>query len=593
MTTLPPALRPWSEALSMLDTSVQSSLATWLAPMRALFGPMAVPQSSHTGDPDGYDGITRRGRYDRLLLSEWAVALEVPEEFLRRAVMREHVFTRPAFRTPKGSTRSVALLDVGPMQLGAPRVAQLAALIVLDTRARDHGAKFSFGALQYPDAKPRELHRASLSAWTERITWAPAPSDIEPWRERLEDEDANDRWLIGPPSLLEAAGELRANLLAVEPTEHGGAPALQLTAHRRGRSTTSACVALPEADVCTKMLRAPLGPPVRVRRASEPVREHLGPISANGRRILLHGTDGSIAAHHVPNSSNEPPGKPKRVLPNPAAGDTLLGADISGRIIALTRLSNGTLSLCGSGLAGQRSVGSFFDIPFETPPSLARASRVRFSVHRANDRELWAWILDEEQQLWRLEMRLDPDYALRPDSKLDCAERGCRGFTRLTRERVAWHSLSQEQVLAPGARRDFEGVDPNTAVFGMRAAGYTDNEPMSVAWVEDGFVRVSPTEAGMAMSAPEGRIFGLAFDRIVSVNRPALLYVAESQKVFKRTGAATDQQLFAARAPITEIRHEVACDRIAWLAGSELGVYCLERQEVVLRMDLVAPTEDA
>lgn len=593
MTALPPALRPWSEALSILDGAVQSSLATWLAPMRALFGPMAIPQRSHTGDPDGYDGITRRGRYDRLLLSEWAVALEVPEEFLRRAVMREHVFTRPAYRTPKGSTRSVALLDVGPMQLGAPRVAHLAALIVLDTRARDHDAHFSFGALQYPDAKPREVHRASLSAWSERITWAPAPADVESWRERLAEDEANDCWLIGAPSLLDVAGELEASLLAVEETERDGRAALQLTAHRRGRSTSSACLVLPAPDVCTKMLRSPLGPPARVRRTSEPIREHLGPMASNGRRIFLHGTDGSICAHHVPNTSNEPVGKPKRVLPNPAADDTLLGADISGRIIALTRLSNGRLSLRGSGLGGERSVGSFFDIPYETPPSLARASKAWLVVDRTNDRELWAWILDEEQQLWRLELRLDPDYALRPDSKLDCAERGCRNFTRLTRERVAWHSLSQDRILSPGARRDFEDADAQAAVFGARAFDYAENDPMSVAWVDGRFVRISPTEAGMAMSAPEGEVFGLTFDRIGSINRPAVLYVAENQKVFKRTGAATDRQLFAARAPITEIRHEVACDRIAWLAGPELGVYCLQRQEVVLRMDLAAPKEES
>lgn len=591
MTALPPALRPWAEALSLLDSGVQTGLASWLAPMRALFGPMAIPQSAQTGEPDGYDGITRRGHYDRLLLSEWAVALEVPEEFVRRAVMREHVFTRPAFRTPKGSTRSVALLDVGPMQLGAPRVAHLAALIVLDTRARDNGASFAFGALQYPDSKPREVHRASLSAWTERITWAPAPSDVEPWRERLAEEQTTDRWVIGPPSLLEVATELGAHLLAVEEIQRDGGAALQLTAHRRGRSTTSACVTLPTAELCTKILRSPLGPPVRVRSASQPVRQQLGSMSANGRRIFLHGTDGSISAHHVPNSSNEPEGKPKRVLPNPAADDTLLGADVCGRIIALTRRPDGTLSLRGSGLAGHRSVGSFFDIPYETPPSLLSATRVRFLVEKANDRELWAWILDEEEQLWRLEMRLDPDYALRPDSKLDCAERGCQQFTRLSRERVAWRSLSHERAVSPGSTLDLEEVAVQTAVFGARGLGYTRGDSMSVAWVADRFIHVAPAEVGMAMSVPDGEIFGLAFEGGGGMHRPAILFVAEGQKVFKRTGAASDRQLFAARASITEIRHEVASDRIAWLAGTELGVYCLHRQEVVLRMDLGVPKE--
>ena len=236
MTALPPALRPWAQALELLDGTVQTGVSTWLAPLRSLFGPMASPRRDSDGVPDGYDGISGRGTYDRLLLSEWAVALEVPEEFLRRAAMHEHVFTRPAFVSPQTSSRSVALLDVGPRLLGAPRLAQLAALVVLESRAIAEGGTFSFGTLQHPGAKLRQLEHGSLRDWSERISWADAPTDPEPNRARLEEHEVTECWLIGAPNLRALAADLEANLLVVEEGQQSDERTLQLTAHRRGRS---------------------------------------------------------------------------------------------------------------------------------------------------------------------------------------------------------------------------------------------------------------------------------------------------------------------------------------------------------------------
>ncbi len=48
--------------------------------------------------PDGYDGIGRRGSYDRLLASEWLIHDELPDEFLRRVVSGEHAFLRRLHR---------------------------------------------------------------------------------------------------------------------------------------------------------------------------------------------------------------------------------------------------------------------------------------------------------------------------------------------------------------------------------------------------------------------------------------------------------------------------------------------------------------
>src|SRR5687768_17876785 len=42
--------------------------------------------------------------------------------------------------------------DAGPNQLGSPRIAQIAALIVLSRRAEAAGVRFAWGILQEPDA---------------------------------------------------------------------------------------------------------------------------------------------------------------------------------------------------------------------------------------------------------------------------------------------------------------------------------------------------------------------------------------------------------------------------------------------------------
>ena len=61
------------------------------------------------GELRGYDGLTRRGSPERLLISEWLLATEAPDEFVRRAAFNEQAFLRPAFRQPQGGRRAVAL----------------------------------------------------------------------------------------------------------------------------------------------------------------------------------------------------------------------------------------------------------------------------------------------------------------------------------------------------------------------------------------------------------------------------------------------------------------------------------------------------
>lgn len=586
MTALPPALRPWAQPLELLDGTVQTGVSMWLAPMRSLFGPMASPLRHTDGDPDGYDGITQRGTYDRLLLSEWAIALEVPEEFLRRAAMHEHVFTRPAFVSPQASNRCVALLDVGPRQLGAPRLAHLAALVVLESRALAEGSTFSFGTLQHPEAKLRQLDHGSLRDWTDRIAWTDTPTDPEPNRTRLEENDVTECWLIGASNLRPLAAELEANLLVVEESQPGEERALQLTAHPRGRSAASVVLRLPPEDVCTRTLRRPMAQVVPVRSISSSAPGTFGMLDAMGRRLILRDQHGGIAAHHVPNTRNEPPGRPKRVLPEDE-NEAVLGADICGRIIALSRIRDGQLTLRGSGLKGRRSLGEHFILDLDVPPSFQTAASVHLMVCAAEDNSFAAWVLDSEGQLWRLTIRTRSDSDPQGHQSLSCVERGCRDFVRMNRDHFAWRSLSQNRFLASDSSLELSDIDAEHAVFSSGPGA----ESMSVAWIDGSEIRVRPTPLGTTpMIAPDGEVFGLF--RPGTSGPPAILFMRERRHILQRSGAESDRQLFTARAPIKEVRFEPSSSRILWLTeAGGVGVFCLERDQVVLRMDLT-PSED-
>ena len=177
---LPPGLRGWEQALGVLADDVVLGLGPLL---RALNEAMAdgVDASHPLGEPDGFDGLSSRGDVSRLLISEWMLADEVPDEFLRRYAMSEMQYLNPAKRSPHPTGRVVVLVDAGPDQLGTPRLAQLAALLVLCRRAEASGTEVQLGVLtdepdQWTHGNPARLVRAWLSA---RTTTTTTPATIE------------------------------------------------------------------------------------------------------------------------------------------------------------------------------------------------------------------------------------------------------------------------------------------------------------------------------------------------------------------------------------------------------------------------------
>ena len=134
MTALPRTLARWEAELAWLEPALLSALGAMIPRVALAVGPLARSREP-TGEPDGYDRITRRGPFDRLLASQWALLDQVPEEFLRRAFSSELLFHELARAEPRGGQRSIALFDAGPASLGTPRIAHVAILAVLARRA--------------------------------------------------------------------------------------------------------------------------------------------------------------------------------------------------------------------------------------------------------------------------------------------------------------------------------------------------------------------------------------------------------------------------------------------------------------------------
>src|SRR5262249_34017356 len=135
------------------------------------------------GVPDGYDGIARKGPYDRLLTAEWLLQEELPDEFLRRAVSGEHLFLQRAYQEISAPKETVALFDAGPGQLGAPRIAQLALLIILAQRSVRQGANLQWGIFQDGSSHLIEsVTKGAVRALLDARRAAPVtPGDMARW----------------------------------------------------------------------------------------------------------------------------------------------------------------------------------------------------------------------------------------------------------------------------------------------------------------------------------------------------------------------------------------------------------------------------
>ncbi len=332
---LPPDLAPWGAALQILPAEEASVLGPIVRALSLLIGPVSPRDKSSTGEPEGFSGLTHTPAYDRLLLSEWLLADEIPEEFLRRAATGEHVFLERERVDAVAGAQCVALLDSSPDQAGAPRLAQMAALIVLARRAEEAGTLLRWGIAQEETSALRVgLFPAALAAMAASRPRVPANAEaVLGWREALDGPPEGETWLIGGQGL-QASQTGRDSFLEILDPLIPEERVIDIRIHRPGLPVKAARLSLPPDGACARLLRSPLGEAahvVREARALPPTSPLV--FQCGSTRLIARSGVGQVIVYPVPNVPGQLGGQPR--VYHPFFPNAILAAARWGKPLAI------------------------------------------------------------------------------------------------------------------------------------------------------------------------------------------------------------------------------------------------------------------
>jgi hypothetical protein len=327
-TSLPAPLAPWATELSVLNPKFAASLGPLLRVLDDLTA-RHDHDAAGSGILDGYSGITLRGMPERILASEWALADEFPMEFLRRASGGELLYTAPAYQAERKRGRVAVLVDAGPDQVGAGRLVQLAALIVLHRRAAGRGGDLMVGTLgDNPGSWSEGDVQRVLRNWlTGRRRHDPEPAEIDAWSQGL--AAADEMWLLTGPRLARRLPG-RANMLvsAEAKWDAGGATAVSVTLDEITRE-----LPLPDRQLAVKALR---GAAFRAESvAGAPAGMRFPAFSSADPRLLARG-DGpdELVSVYVPSQPKQGSKLRRHRFPGPVLAASYLNGRLAGLVAA-------------------------------------------------------------------------------------------------------------------------------------------------------------------------------------------------------------------------------------------------------------------
>jgi hypothetical protein len=311
---LPRHLAPWAPHLGLFPEEIALVLGPMIARIASLIG-TAPRDLAQEGEPNGYDGIAQKGPYERLLAAEWLLQEEVPDEFLRRAVSGEHLFLQRAFQEQAAAKHTIALFDAGASQLGSPRIAHIATLIVLAQRALRQGANLQWGVLQDACLGLNEgVSKGTVLALLQARRARPGnAADLDRWLSLPAIVHAPEVWCIGAEGLAVGALSRKLSALTVaEILEPGDPQRIRVAAHtaKAGRPKETA-LEIPRGKPAVQLLRDPFGTASGAWQAAShriDIRSNIV-FSPDGRRLYVRGANGTLLTFWVPNS---PKGKPRR-----------------------------------------------------------------------------------------------------------------------------------------------------------------------------------------------------------------------------------------------------------------------------------------
>lgn len=335
---LPSSLAPWSTYLSIFPEEISLALGPIIQRIAMVIGSPRSQFKEREGEPDGFDGLNRRGAYERLLLSEWMLADEMQDEFMRRAVMGEHLFLHPARRSPVGTRASIALFDAGPSQLGAPRIAHLAALIVLANRADSAGALFGWGILQQPETPIfNEVNSSNIMRLLEaRSHRETTETEVEAWEARVNTWSATDDvWIVGGERLSRLRAGKGFSRVYVQDPLKTEVSQLFLSICSASKFSKELVLDLPADRVSARLLRDPFGVAVaEVQSVDRPLSPGANLLfDSAGTRLFARSERWGVMTYSVPNSPRAGTGKPKKY--HTRSWQTVTAVGRVGRAIAL------------------------------------------------------------------------------------------------------------------------------------------------------------------------------------------------------------------------------------------------------------------
>jgi hypothetical protein len=366
MTRLPRELASWAPFLEVFPDEDVRTILPWLPRLNTLVGAIHLASERRSGEADGFNGLTRRGNYDRLVAGEWALLEALPEEFVRRAAMNELLFLKPEWKSPKEAKRSVVLFDAGPDQLGAPRLAHIALFVTIARRAENSRTSLAWGILQDPPDLWDGFSAEHLARLLNARTWeTPGPGHMEQWKKCFVSLQPEDLWIVGSSGLAQLPGLHNASTIIVDEPLAVPATFLSVSAARHGNAPhMKVRLELPTSGAGVRLLRA----------SSYPSASGIIQFSWDGRRLLVRGDDASILGYHIPNSSHEPLGNTVRLTPG--ASETLLAATLEGKSwswVTLNHLKKGGITVYGSKtkiVGGELSYAGIHERSFACAPVL-------------------------------------------------------------------------------------------------------------------------------------------------------------------------------------------------------------------------------
>ncbi|MFN0122043.1 MAG: hypothetical protein ACKV2V_16225 [Blastocatellia bacterium] len=529
---LPPAIAPWAQQLNIFPPEIAVALGVMAPRVAALLGPLPQADPEEQGIPDGVDGIARRGGYERLLMTEWLLAEEHPLEFTRRAAMGEHLFLRHARRQPAAARMSVALFDAGPDQAGAPRLAQMAALIVLARRAREAGAEFYWGVLQRPEVLLHtEINPRTIYQWLESRTLDSVRAEyLQAWgTSHAHWRDLTDGWLIGGARALRLAENdvtfARFARLRIDDALEPEARALSLTAQWAGRTARALRLELPGEAISAHLLRDPFAavaaPVVQVKGDLRPDSNLL--FTLTGSKLLARRRGGGLLAFAIPNSPRAGTSPPKQL--GCETGERVLSAGRLGTAMATVVARNGMAYLRWFGNQNRLLPEGYYVRASGETIGGAGTRPLGALIRIPGDEEVKgrALLLDEHGQLLlmsRTEREIALSSGLRAKGSLTFWARDVVAFTRLA-DGVAhigrnWTDAGWKLVKTRSENQRLHkeelplGFEPREVFWGN--GSYVSHRAYGLIAIrrdDSSLVTISPDGDVVSFSAPRGKIVGV------------------------------------------------------------------------------------